>query len=85
MTYTVRWHPKTKEFLLKCEKSISERIAKKVDSIIGDPLIHTEYLPNYRLYKLRVGDWRVLMDVDQTNDIIEVLFIDHRSRIYKRL
>ncbi len=84
MTYTVNWHPKTREFLQKCDAAISERIVKKVDSIKDDPIPHLGYFPNLKAFKLRVGDWRILMDVDQKNKIMEILLIDHRGRIYKR-
>ncbi len=85
MTYTVRWHPKTQEFLRKCDPIVSERIVKKVDIIREDPLIYVKYYSDLKMSKLRVGDWRVLMDIDTKNKIIEILLIDHRGQIYKRL
>ena len=35
-------------------------------------------------YKLRVGDYRIIFQVDWENQQIVVEDIDHRSRIYKR-
>jgi len=35
--------------------------------------------------KLRVGEWRVFMDIDPKNKVMEILLIDHRGRIYKNL
>ncbi len=83
MTYTIKWHPRTEEFLSKCDSTTSSRIVKKVDGIKDDPLIYVDYYPNLKLSKLRVGDWRVLMDIDPKNKIMEILFIGHRSEIYK--
>ncbi len=34
-------------------------------------------------YKLRVGDYRALVDVDFEKSIILVQVLDHRNRIYK--
>ena len=85
MPYTIRWDPRTQEFLRKCDPVVSSRIVKKVDSIKDDPLIYLVYYQNLKMYKLRVGDWRVLMDVDQKRKILEILLVDHRSRIYKGL
>lgn len=85
MAYTVKWHPRTQEFLRKCDAAVSSRIVKKVDSIRDDPLIYVNYYANLKMSKLRVGDWRIFMDIDPKNKVIEVLLIDHRSRIYKGL
>ncbi len=34
-------------------------------------------------YKLRVGDWRVLYELDRPNRRIVLLNVGHRSQIYK--
>jgi mRNA interferase RelE/StbE len=36
------------------------------------------------LYKLRVGDWRVVYEIDHRRKALVVNFVDHRSKIYKR-
>ena len=36
------------------------------------------------LFKLRVGDWRVVYEVDYVVDMLIVHLIDHRSKIYER-
>lgn len=35
-------------------------------------------------YKLRIGDWRVIYTLDETNSIIVIIQIDHRSKVYKK-
>ena len=85
MAYTIKWHPKTQKFLRKCDTIVSSRIVKKVDSIKDDPLIYVKYYADFKMSKLRVGDWRVLMDIDTKNRVIEILLIGHRGQIYKIL
>jgi len=34
-------------------------------------------------YRLRVGDYRVILDIDEGNLIILVIKIGHRKKIYK--
>ncbi len=36
-------------------------------------------------YKLRVGDYHVIIDVDLKNEVLFVLLVDHRKKVYKRL
>ncbi len=85
MGYTIKWHPRTKEFLGKCDPTVSSRIIRKVDSIKDDPVAYVEYYANLRMSKLRVGDWRVFMDIDTKNKIMEILLVEHRGNVYKRL
>ena len=73
MTYTIKWHPRTEEFLRKCDATVSSRIVKKVDSIKDDPLIYVDYYTNLKMSKLRVGDWRVFMDIDPKNKVWKFL------------
>ena len=58
---------------------------KGCDSIKDDPLLYVEYYSILKMSKLRVGDWRVFMDIDIKNKVMEILLIDHRGRIYKNL
>ncbi len=36
-------------------------------------------------YKLRVGDWRVVYDIDWTAYLLTIVMIGHRTKIYKRI
>ena len=85
MKFTVIWDKKAREFLRKQDKHISSRIVKKVDKIREDPIKYIEPLVSVKSYKLRVEDYRVIMDVDWEKKILFILLIDHRKRIYKRL
>lgn len=35
-------------------------------------------------YKLRVGDWRAIYEIDRDTDRLITHIVDHRSKIYKR-
>jgi mRNA interferase RelE/StbE len=85
MAFEVRWDKKAVHFLRKQDISISNRIVNKVDLIKENPAQHLEPLIAVKSYKLRVGDYRVIMDVDWKDKILFVLLIDHRKRIYKTL
>ena len=36
------------------------------------------------LFKLRVGDWRIVYEIKTSEKIIKVHYIDRRDKIYKR-
>lgn len=35
-------------------------------------------------FKLRIGDWRIISDINQSDKIIIILKVGHRKNIYKR-
>ncbi len=84
MSYSIKWEPTVLKELEKLQSEISSRIVKKVDSIKGDPFHYLEHYEGEKVYKLRVGDYRMLIDVDFTNKILKIRVLDHRNRIYKR-
>ena len=85
MSYSVEWHPKVRKFLHKLPKDISERIVLKVKELQEDPFRYLEHYEGKNYYKLRVGDYRMLIDIDFNNKVLFIRVIDHRSRIYERL
>jgi len=85
MTFEIRWDKKAVEFLRKLDRSISKRIVQKVDEIRSDPKRYLEPLKEVGGYKLRVGDHRVIIDVNWNTKTIFVLLIGHRKKIYKRV
>lgn len=85
MNFNVRWDKKAIEVLRKLDASVSRRIVQKVDRIKSDPKRHLETLKEIGGYKLRVGDYRVIVDVDWNERIIFVLLVGHRKKIYKKV
>ncbi len=85
MSYKIAWDEKARDFLRKLPKSISIRIIKKVNGAVDNPRYYLEALVNMKCYKLRVGDYRVLLDIDEENKILSVIFIGQRKNVYKHI
>ncbi len=68
--------------LEKLEKQIQERIISALERIRIRPESYVERLVGDTAYKLRVGDYRVIMDVSKEKLLILVIKIGHRSRVY---
>jgi len=71
--------------LRKLDKKYSEIILKKVYSIRKEPLRYIERLVGKTLWKLRVGDYRVILQLNTKDKKINVIKLGHRKRVYKRL
>lgn len=47
------------------------------------PARHLTRLSSVEAYKLRVGDYRVIVDVDWEQKVLYVLSVGHRSTVYR--
>ncbi|MCL5101390.1 MAG: type II toxin-antitoxin system RelE/ParE family toxin [Candidatus Parvarchaeota archaeon] len=82
MAYKVIWSHNSIKQLSKLDNSLSDRITQKVEGIKSDPFSNIEKLVGFNLFKLRVGDYRVILSIDRGNLIILVVELGHRSKIY---
>ncbi len=85
MIWTIKWTPKAIEYVEKLPGNISERILRKIDSIRVNPFHYLEHYEGEDIYKLRIGNYRALIDIDFQNKILKVRVVGHRKKIYKRL
>ncbi len=71
--------------LIKLDKSTSRRIVKKLEAASADPKRYLEKLVGREDYKLRVGDYRILVILNEKKHSLIVEKVGHRRNIYKRL
>ncbi len=84
MTYAVKWRPKALAELRKLPKDIAERIVKRIDLAKDAPKHFLEKLVDDPGYKVRAGDYRVIIDILEKEKILVVRVVGHRRNIYKR-
>ncbi len=84
MTYQIIFSDLVFRQLKKVDRPIQERIIKALERIRIRPEEHIKKLVGDPGYRLRVGDHRVIMDIDKGNLYVLVLKVGHRKKIYKR-
>ncbi|MCD6461317.1 MAG: type II toxin-antitoxin system RelE/ParE family toxin [Thermoplasmata archaeon] len=84
MTYEIIFSDRAFRQLKKMDRKVQERIVAVLERIRVRPEAHVVKLVGDPGYKLRVGDYRVIMDTDHERLHILVLKIGHRKNIYKR-
>ena len=81
MNYTVEFKPKAQKDLADLTPAVRQRILPKIerlqDNLAGDVKRLTNFTPEFRL---RVGDYRVLFEVEEQRVII--YRIRHRKEAY---
>lgn len=82
MVFTVVLHPKAAKALEKIEKSIRSRIIEELRELRNRPERVGKRLKYSDFLGLRVGDYRVIYEVDRGKNQVVVLFIGHRKKVY---
>ncbi|TMA01535.1 MAG: type II toxin-antitoxin system RelE/ParE family toxin [Methanobacteriota archaeon] len=83
MTFRVEFTQLAAGKYRKLDKKVKERIARKLDDAAGDPKRFLSRLSSVEAYKLRVREYRVILDVDWDLKRLIVLTLGHRSTIYR--
>ena len=84
MVWEVIWSAKSVKQLGKIDKKNTQKIYDSVLYCIQDPFKNVIRLTNSPFYRLRIGSYRVILDLQQNKMIIFVVETDHRGRIYKK-
>ena len=84
LLYEIVFSQKAKKQLFKLERSIQERIISALERIRIRPQSYITKLVGDPGYKLRVGDYRLIMDIDKGKLLVLVIKIGHRKNIYEK-
>lgn len=82
MVFTVLLHPKAAKALEKIEKSLKLRIVEKLRELEDSPEKVGKSLKYSDFWSLRVGDYRVIYEINRGKNQVIVLFIGHREKVY---
>ena len=84
MTFDVSYSNRSKKFLRKADKVIVKRVIEKIEKLRKAPIIHdTKTVEGSKgLFRVRVGDYRILYEVDYRNNLIGIIKIDKKPRVY---
>ena len=84
MTFSIEWHPQAYRVLRKLPQRTIRRILLKLDFVAKEPFRYLEHYERKAVYKLRIGSYRLLVDVNPQIRLLLIQVIDKRGRIYKR-
>lgn len=70
--------------LKKLDKEIQRRLVAVIERIRIRPEGHVKKLVGEPYFRLRVGNYRVILDIHKGKCIILVIEVGHRKNIYKK-
>lgn len=84
MSYSLEFSAKSLKQLRKLSNETRRRIIATLKRCRVRPYPHVKRLVGSPYYRLRVGEYRVILNIIGGRLVIFVVEIDHRKRIYKR-
>lgn len=86
MPWTVQYAPRAAKAMRKLDKPIARRVFDGIERLatLDDPTSRCKALsgPLAGLWRLRVGDYRVILDIRRNEVVIVALDLGHRGTIY---
>jgi mRNA interferase RelE/StbE len=82
--YSVEFVPSAARALAKLDRAVQRRIARRIDQLATDP--HADAVKLRRaddVWRVRVGDYRVLYAIKDARLVVLVIKIGHRRDVYR--
>lgn len=84
MLWQVMWSEKSVKQLKKIDKKNARKIRDSVLEISDNPYQKVTRLTDSPFFRLRIGSYRVILDLQQNKVIVFVIQVDHRRKIYEK-
>jgi mRNA interferase RelE/StbE len=83
--YSIEYTREALKVLAKMPRNVRELVESKLQTLARDPFgaANVKALVRQPGYRLRVGDWRVIYDVDSGRVVVRVLRIAPRGGAYE--
>ena len=87
MAYRIEFAPTAERDFKSLDKPIQTRLARRIDSLAENPFPQgiIKLAGEEDLYRLRVGDYRIIYQMQGRRLVILIVRIGHRGDIYRRL
>ena len=85
MPFEIIWSERAIKELKKIDRFIAKRIFNAATQLKEDPYHNIIKITNSPYYRLRVGDYRVILDIEKNQLRILVIKVGHRKGIYESI
>ena len=85
-SYEIQWKHSAEKKLRGIDRQFISRIIEAIGSLSHNPFPsqHRKLQGSASSYRIRIGDYRVIYQVDKENKIIVIYHIRHRKDIYRK-
>lgn len=86
--YLIEFSTKAKKFLTKLDKHIALRVAERLEKLTDNPVpsdvVFIGREGGDKVFRYRIGDYRALYKLKDSDKLILITKIDKRPRVYKK-
>ncbi len=82
MSYRILLHPKAAKSLKKLPLTLKQRVEEALAELESNPEKGDQLKPS-NFWRLRIGDYRAIYEIDRKGNRIIVLYIGHRKNVYE--
>lgn len=85
-SYDIQWKKSAEKDLLGIDYKQIPRLIKAIESLAVNPF-PTQYRKlqsTSKLYGIRVGDYRVIYQVDTNKNFLTIYYVRHRKEVYRK-
>jgi len=82
VSYRVLLHPRAARFLEKADASVRDQVKQSLRDLENSPERKGERLKHSRFWRVRVGDYRAIYEIDEERKMVIILFVGHRRDVY---
>lgn len=86
-SYSINFKPSVEKDLRALPKSVASRVMERIERLRANPLPQQalKLSDAERLYRLRVGDYRIVYEVDTQAKRVTIHYVRHRREVYRSL
>ena len=86
MPFDIRFGPRADRFLQSADNYVFDRISEKIQALSLNPQPRgvKKVIGEESVYRIRVGNYRILYSVESGENVLLIVNIDKRSRVYHR-
>ena len=82
MSYKILLHPKAAKSLKKLPPTLGKRVKEALAELESKPEKGDQLKPS-DFWRVRIGDYRAIYEIDRKGNRIIVLYIGHRKNVYE--
>lgn len=85
-SYSINFKPSVEKDLRHLPKAVLARVMARIESLKSEPIPRQaiKLTDTERLYRIPVGDYRIVYEVDTQARQVAVHYVRHRSEAYRR-
>jgi len=85
--FDLKFSNKSAKFIKRLNNKDKERVKVKINDLCSNPFPHdcvrVERHKNHKVFRVRVGKFRILYEVYNEENLIVIINVDNRGRVYK--